>query len=230
MKTHPFSALITALLILMVITGCAVENIVPTIAIRTPAPTTEAADPTLEPAQASDSELTADDLTESISTEDGVLTVRYPADWSAEARGIRLNLSNAPNLVNEIGRRTFLPGELAVLVVYLSRAEVAATMNLDEDFTLIELAGATSGGVANTRSSSIRINGREAMAQAGEIGAQGVLVDAYAITYEVDGIFVTLTTYAAPGLLDDIRGLTELMASNLTIDASSMPTPEATSD
>ncbi len=228
MKIYPPSALITSLLIVIAITGCAVENISPTAAIRTPIPTTA---PTLEAGETGSTALTSEDLTESISTDDGVLTAAYPPEWSAEARGgIRLNLSNAPNLVNEIGRRTLLPGELAVVVVYLTRGEVASTMRLKEDFTLIDLAAATSGGVANTRSSSIRINGREAMAQAGEIGAQGVLTDAYAITYEVDGIFVTLTTYAAPGLLEDIRGITELLASNLTIDASRLSTPEAATD
>lgn len=226
MKTRPLYTLIFCLMIAVICTGCAIENIVPTIISTTQVPVTAVPvpmleEPTLEdPSEVEAAALTADDLTESISTDDGVLTARYPADWSAEARGVRLNLSNAPNLANEVGRRTFLPGELGVIVVYLSRADVAANMGLAEDFTLLDLASATSGGVPNTTSSNIEINGQEAIAQSGEIGVEDIQTDAYSITYEIDGVFVTLTTYAAPGMLNDVRGITVLLAEGLLVDAS----------
>jgi hypothetical protein len=215
--------LFAGLLICLSVSGCSVPTIVATIASSTQAPVTPQA--TTSAPETSDITIGADDLTESISTEDGVLTARYPAAWSAEERGTRLDLSNAPNLANEIGRRTFLPGELGIVVVYATRAEVAANFEFRPDFTLFDLAAATSGGVANTASESIEINGRDAIAQSGEIGASGILTDAYSITYEVDEVFVTLTTYAAPGMKDNIGGITELLASNLTVDASKLPRP-----
>jgi hypothetical protein len=221
LKTRLFHKLIVNLLLCLSVSGCSVPTIVATIASSTQAPVTPAAS---TPA-GDDGTLRADDLTESITTEDGVVTARYPASWSSEAFSARLNLSNAPNLANEIGRRTFLPGELGVIVVYARRADVAANFDFEPDFTLFDLGAATSGGVSNTASESTEINGIDAIAQSGEIGAGGVLTDAFSITYEVDEVFVTLTTYAAPGMKDSIREITELLASNLTVDASKLPEP-----
>lgn len=220
MKITLFHQLIIGLTLSLSITGCSVPTIVATIARSTQAPATLQSTPA--PTEEGDLTLDADDLTQSIATDDRVLTARYPAAWSGEALGTRLNVSNVPNLVNEVGRRTLLPGELAIIIVYATRAEVAANFDFDSNFTLLDLAAKTSGGVANTTSSSIEINGYEAIAQTGEIGANNILTDAYSITYEVDEVFVTLTTYAAPGMLESIQPITELLASNLSVDASQL--------
>jgi hypothetical protein len=221
LKTTLFHKLIIGLVFSLSITGCSVPTIVATIARSTQSPTTPQV--TAAPTAEGDITLDAADLTQSIATEDGVLTAQYPAAWSGEEVGTRLNVSNVPDLVNEVGRRTLLPGELAIIIVYATRAEVAANFDFDPDFTLLDLAAKTSGGVANTTSSSIEINGIDAIAQTGEIGANGILTDAYSITYEVDNVFVTLTTYAAPGMLESIEPITELLASSLSVDASKLP-------
>ncbi len=221
MKTTFLNKLMAGLMLCLSITGCSVPTIVATIASSTQVPRTA---PATEAPQEDNGVMDADDLTQSISTDDGVLTAKYPSSWTAEAIGTRLNVSNAPNLANEIGRRTFLPGELGMIIVYATRAEVAANFGFDQDFTLLDLASATSGGVANTASSSTTINGVDAIEQTGEIGSQGVLSDAFSITYEVDGIFVTVTSYAAPGMKDSIGGITELLASNLSVDSTKLPT------
>ncbi|MBC8170650.1 MAG: hypothetical protein H7X77_03225 [Anaerolineae bacterium] len=190
-------------LILLLAAGCVSTGPAPTAGITT----TVAAPPTATPYP----------LPQTYTSPDGALTVRYPADWTAGVLGRSVSLSSTVDLASQVTQRTFAPDEIVILIDYANRADVAAALGLDANFTLEQLGAANE--VAES-TETIQLNGKPTVAQVGLIELEGIAADVYALTFEVDGVLVTVTAYGGPRQIEKLKPLTQGVAVALVLDAS----------
>jgi hypothetical protein len=195
---NPARNYVLFLLALILLTGCISTNAAPTAAIQTRVP----------------------ELGQTLTSEDGVITLQYPQGWTAETRGDRIVLSSEAGLIQKIGRETFDRGQVAADIAYVRREEAAASFGLPANFTLNQLAERTQNDLVEMTTERLTINGAPAIGQTGLISLDAVVADIYAVTFERDGILITVTTYGSPGELDDIRGVSTQIAESITLNTS----------
>ncbi|HEX2623511.1 MAG TPA: hypothetical protein VHL11_25295 [Phototrophicaceae bacterium] len=213
--------LLLPMLLIGLLTGCVDTGAAPTAGIKTVIVPTSTPVPPTAVVTASPSQASPDtNLPQTITGPNGVLTVHYPAGWSAQTLGTSVSLSTKPDLGKQIGQRTFAADELVTLIDYALREDVATALELKPDFTLEELGAVTENDIASTTTESLQVNNQPAIAQTGIIDLDGVSADVYSLTFEVDGVLVTITSYGAPGQLAQFKALTVAIASALTVDTS----------
>lgn len=191
------------LLVLLLAAGCVSTGPAPTAGITT----TVEAPPTSTPYP----------LPQTFTSPDGAVTVNYPEDWTAGILGRSISLSSTVDLANQVARRTFAPDEMVILVDYARRADVASALGLAENFTLDQLGAANEVAQSTER---IELNGKTTIAQVGYIDIDGIVADAYALTYEIDGVLVTVTIYGGPRQINNLKPVAQGVANALVLDAA----------
>lgn len=190
----------TVLMIILMLSGCISTGAAPTAAIQTRVPA----------------------MGGTITTEDGILTVGYPVGWTAESVGARVGLSSKPGIMAKLARETLRSDELVVDIAYVARDAAAAALELPPDFTLDELAEQTANDLVEMTTETLRINDVPAIGQTGLIAMNAVVATVYAVTFELEGMFITVTTYAGEVDLTDIRGVSTQIAASIVLDVSQM--------
>lgn len=170
-------------------------------------------------------------LPQTITSNDGRLTMNYPEGWTATSQfGSTINFASSAELTDSDDMNSVPAGQVMVI------ADANSMENMP-DMSLTELASMMSTSIAGENGSlgeptEFDLNGKQAVSLTGRITPQDAEVGAYILLVEdtANNVILSFVAAAAPGEEGNHVDTVRAMASSATFTAAAEATEEADTD